>query len=301
MNLGKWFGIPTRIHWTFWLLPAWIFFTSLGSGASAAVVMVMLVFAIFGCVLLHELGHALAARKFGIGTRSIVLYPIGGIASLERIPRKPLQEFWIAVAGPLVNVVIAAILGVVLFAVDSSANSAMGAFLWRLMLTNIVLVVFNMLPAFPLDGGRVLRSLLALPFDYATASRIAVTIGRVVAIGLGILAIWSGNFMLLFIAGFIFLAGQAELNGLWRGYPTAQLNPSYAAGHSPVDMSDSNIECEVPSTLPVESVVAWLNELRSETCRVVQAGQILGKISKSQLIVAVGNGFGRTPIGLLLQ
>ncbi|HRX82778.1 MAG TPA: site-2 protease family protein [Pirellulaceae bacterium] len=213
-KLGKLAGIGVYLHWSFWLLPAWIMLSA-GGGLAGAVGSVLFVFAIFGCVVLHELGHALMARHYGIGTRDITLYPIGGVASLMRMPRRPSQELAIALAGPAVNVVIAGVLfGVLLVAGIGTQgvafNVAGGSFLINLLVVNIFLVLFNMLPAFPMDGGRVLRAFLAMRKPYLRATEIAVRVGQVVAVFLGVMGLFNGG-TLLFIAAFVFLAAQAEL------------------------------------------------------------------------------------------
>src|SRR5215510_1376726 len=177
-KLGRALGIGIYVHWTFFLLVAYVLYTNWGLGGSArALYAVGLLIAVFFCVVLHELGHALMARKFGIATRDITLYPIGGVARLERLPDKPSEELWIALAGPAVNVAIAALLLPLVMAghfltpllplgeVGSFADTvwSMGvSFLFYLMVANVVLVLFNMLPTFPMDGGRVLRALLAM-------------------------------------------------------------------------------------------------------------------------------------------
>lgn len=213
-KLGKLAGIGVYLHWSFWLLPAWILLSAGGSPAGA-VGSVLFVFAIFGCVVLHELGHALMARHYGIGTRDITLYPIGGVANLERMPRRPSQELAIALAGPAVNVVIAGVLFSILLVAGIGAQGLMfsvvgGSFLVSLLAVNIALVVFNMLPAFPMDGGRVLRAFLAMRVPYLRATEIAVRVGQGVAIVLGLLGLLTGG-TLLFVALFVFLAAQAEL------------------------------------------------------------------------------------------
>jgi Zn-dependent protease len=212
-KLGTVAGIGIYIHWSFWILPIWIFLSA--SGLGGAVASSLFIFAIFGCVVLHELGHALTARYFQIGTRDITLYPIGGVASLERLPRQPSHELAIALAGPAVNVVIAAIL-FVLIAIAGIGTQGMffsftgGSFILNLLFVNVALVVFNMLPAFPMDGGRVLRALLAMRLPYLRATEIAVRVGQVVAIALGLFGIFSGG-TLMFVALFVFMAAQAEL------------------------------------------------------------------------------------------
>jgi Zn-dependent protease len=207
------------VHWSFVLVPLLVFMSNVDHGVTAAMAGVGLVLALFGCVVLHELGHALMARTYGIGTRDITLYPIGGVARLERMPEKPLAEMAIAVAGPLVNVVIAAGLwfGFQLagksFTLDGMYfGSLTHNLLSQLFLANIMLVLFNMLPAFPMDGGRVLRAGLGLFMDHVSATEVAVTVSRVLAI---LFVLWAlspwGSLMLLVIAAFLFLAGTQEL------------------------------------------------------------------------------------------
>lgn len=218
-------GIDIFVHWTFLLLPAVIAAQALlASGLEPAarvriaVFNVSLVLTMFVCVVLHELGHALMARRFGVGTRDIVLLPIGGVARLERMPRNPVQELWIALAGPAVNVVIAAILGGALLALGALRGDwgamlrAEGGlnFLASVAAVNVGLVVFNMIPAFPMDGGRVLRSLLAMAMPYERATRIAANIGQLAALGFVVLAVVMMNPFLLLIAAMVFFGAGAE-------------------------------------------------------------------------------------------
>jgi len=208
-------GIDVRVHVTFLLLLAWFGFAYYADGGAGAM-MVGLTFIIllFVCVVLHEFGHALAARSYGIGTHDITLLPIGGVARLQRIPEKPSQELVVALAGPAVNVVIALGLYVVLgrfFAWGDlvAVDSGEGSVLAKLLAINIILVVFNLLPAFPMDGGRVLRALLATRMKHARATRIAASVGQVMAVLLGVLGL-VGNPMLLFVAVFVFFGAQQE-------------------------------------------------------------------------------------------
>ena len=231
-EFGSISGIKLRLHWTFLLLPIWVYLSSVigGVGVVGAATSVLFVLAIFGCVLLHELGHAMAARQFGIGTRDITLLPIGGVAALERMPRIPLQELWIAVAGPLVNVVIASVIFLGLLISPVSTSNVIGQFLGQLALVNVVLVVFNMIPAFPMDGGRVLRSVLAMFMEYASATHVAATVGQICAIGLGLTGLFTGNVILIFVAGFVFLAARAENSHVARGGDSINfLNPRASA------------------------------------------------------------------------
>ena len=213
-NIGRAFGINVYVHWTMLLLPLWILFTNTGPAALFALVLTA---GLFGCVVLHELGHALAARHFRIRTRDITLYPIGGVARLESVGNRPWEEFWIALAGPAVNVAIALGLGAVWLAMISvnpvlAAETLLGHFVYWLMVVNVGMIVFNLLPAFPMDGGRVLRAVLAGAIGQVRATRIAVGIGMVLAVVLGIVGIaYLHNPWLAFIAAFVFLAGQQEL------------------------------------------------------------------------------------------
>lgn len=205
-KLGRILDIEVSLHWSLFLLIGWMGLTAPAGGAFGAVAFIS---AIFGCVLLHELGHSLAARQFGIDTSSIVLLPIGGIATLERMPRKPSQELWIAVAGPLVNVVIAIAIVLSMGFIRAVAPSLVGPFN-DLLIANIFLVVFNLLPAFPMDGGRILRAVLAMRFPYLRATQMAAGVGRVVAVALGCIGLIVGHLMLMLVAGFVFFAGAAE-------------------------------------------------------------------------------------------
>ncbi|HYH63633.1 MAG TPA: M50 family metallopeptidase [Urbifossiella sp.] len=234
LRLGKFFGIDTYVHGTFWLLPLFVFVSGAAAGdATGAVGEVLFLFALFGCVALHEVGHALAARYYGVRTRDITLYPMGGVASLERMPEKPGQEIVIALAGPVVNVVIAAgifagLLGGVVALPglwDFSAADPLDGFVVRLMAVNVGLVLFNLIPAFPMDGGRVLRAVLATGMTRLDATRAAVGVGSALAVGGGVYGLMAGNFMLAFVAVVVFLLGHAELAAVrvedarrrWRG------------------------------------------------------------------------------------
>lgn len=216
LKLGKLLGIDVYLHFTFLLLLAFLGFLYWRATQDWDAVLRGLAFivALFGCVLLHELGHALMARRYGIKTRDITLLPIGGVARLERMPEKPMQEFWVALAGPAVNVVIAA--GLIVWLAATGGLTAPedlsitgGSFWQRLMIVNIFLVLFNLLPAFPMDGGRVLRALLATALGRRRATVIAANIGQGMAILFGLIGFFHNPF-LIFIAIFVFLGAQAE-------------------------------------------------------------------------------------------
>jgi Zn-dependent protease/predicted transcriptional regulator len=215
LKVARLAGTEVRLHITFLLFLAWIGFSYYEvGGAPAAAEGVLLILALFGCVLLHEFGHALAARSFGIRTPDITLLPIGGVARMQRIPEKPQQELVVAIAGPLVNVVIAA--GLIFLLGQHSEwrhleqiNRPGPTLLAKLASVNITLVLFNLIPAFPMDGGRVFRALLALALPYGRATQIAAWIGQALAFVLGFAGLFT-NPMLIFIAFFIFLGAQQE-------------------------------------------------------------------------------------------
>ena len=193
-----------------------IFYLYQGLSPSAAFLGVVLVSVVFGCVVLHELGHAFMARRFGIPTLDITMYPIGGIARLQRMPKAPMEEFLIAIAGPAVNLAIAVLLYVVNAGAGGSASleSALHVqsnILGMLMWINLSLVVFNLIPAFPMDGGRVLRAALASQMDYRNATHVASLIGQAIAVLFGIYGIYSGNWTLPFVAIFVFIAARQEV------------------------------------------------------------------------------------------
>ncbi|MEZ0277001.1 MAG: site-2 protease family protein, partial [Roseimicrobium sp.] len=190
LHVGTFGGTEVRLHATFLLLLGllgWVTLTQ--SGPAAALDMVFFTVSIFFCVLLHEFGHVLAARRYGIQTTDVTLLPIGGLARLERMPRKPSQELVVALAGPAVNVAIALLIIPFLAKLPPFTfhyNLMEGPFLERLVYWNVMMVLFNMIPAFPMDGGRVLRSSLAMVMDYANATRVAATIGQTIAVFAGI-------------------------------------------------------------------------------------------------------------------
>jgi Zn-dependent protease len=217
-RLGKVFGIGIYVHWTFLLLVAYVLLSNWGeSGPHTALFAVWLLLSVFTCVVLHELGHALMARRFGIPTRDITLYPIGGVARLQRMSERPWEEFWIAVAGPAVNVAIAGLLFILLTFLGLSLDSqgellvtALGSgYLFTLALINLGLVAFYLVPAFPMDGGRVLRAVLVPALGRLRATETAANIGAFFAILLLLAGIW--NPMLILVGAFVFLAGRHEL------------------------------------------------------------------------------------------
>jgi Zn-dependent protease/CBS domain-containing protein len=224
-------GIAIRMHITFPLILIWaaLQFSLLNqAGLAGAAFGVTVTLLLFGIVVLHELGHSLAALRYGVPVRQIVLLPLGGIAELARIPEKPRQEFVIAIAGPLVNFGLAILLAMVglVFGQEiglarlSGTLSGLGRLnfdsLFNYVFTsNLLLGVFNLLPAFPMDGGRILRALLATQLDYARATAIAASVGQSLAVLMGLWGVLGGGFFLILIAIFIF-SGAGQENQLVR-------------------------------------------------------------------------------------
>lgn len=284
VNIGTIAGTAVRIHLTFVLFLGWIFIASWYSGGpQAAWSGLAFMLLLFACVLAHEFGHILTARAFGVATPDVTLLPIGGVARLERIPEKPSEELLIALAGPAVNVVIA--FGLVVFAgADLHARNlaamenAQFSMIDRLAAVNLFLAIFNMIPAFPMDGGRVLRALLATRLGHVRATEIAASIGQVAAFGLGFLGLF-GNPLLIFIAIFVYLAASSEaqlaaMRAMSRDVPVSAAMMTQFARLAP----DAQIE---------EAVDTLLRTSQSEFPVTDAAGRIVGVLSRADMIRAV--------------
>jgi Zn-dependent protease len=222
-RLGRIAGIDVYVHATFLLLLGWEALRHYRAHGDPAEVIggLFFILVLFGIVALHELGHAMAARRYGIGTRDITLLPIGGVARLVRVPRDATQELVVALAGPAVNVVFAAVIYLVLALGRGplpfgEALDVGGGFLDRLFWMNVSLAVFNLLPAFPMDGGRVLRAVLAMRLDYARATQVAASVGQAMALLLGFWGLIYDPF-LVFIALFVWLGAAEEAGKLQEG------------------------------------------------------------------------------------
>lgn len=284
LHLATVSGIPIRLHFTFLLLLLW--FGALAGGLSGAGRWhgLAYVVALFTCVVLHELGHSLMARRFGISTKEIVLYPIGGVARIERTPR-PVQELWIALAGPAVNAVIAAVILAYLGASGQAAAVAdlrpgTGSLLQLILVANVVLGLFNLIPAFPMDGGRVLRALLALRMGELRATELAAGIGQVLAIVAGFVALLTMHIGLLFIAFFVFLGAGQEAS-MYR--TRAALEGLRARMAMITDFRT------LPVGATLRDAASMLLNTHQQDFPVVQGGDLLGLLSRRDLLRGLTN------------
>jgi Zn-dependent protease/CBS domain-containing protein len=297
-RLGRPFGIQIRVHATFLLLLVWVAGTHLmqRQGWTLALGGVVYVLAIFAIVVIHELAHALMARRFGIGTRDILLLPIGGVSHLERMPTKPSQELLVALAGPLVNIVLAGVLLGVLVVTGSLSNALAwtlvgGPFVAKLMWTNVALAGFNLLPAFPMDGGRVLRGLLAMRMEHMRATDVAAAIGRAAAVGFAVIGLFF-NPLLLFIALFVWVGAKAE----------AKLEHTRAslAGVRVRDAMVHHVVAVTPNE-PLSSVGASMLEGFQDDVPVVQAGHLVGMLDRDDVMRAMASGDPGAPVASVMR
>lgn len=320
-KLGTFFGIGLFVHWTFALLIAYVTYVTWASGASPVMVAFTIVqlLTVFACVTLHEYGHALAARRYDVETHDITLLPIGGVARLKRIPRIPIQEFVIAVAGPAVNVVIAALLLILIFATGQGwlfetlyevmsgtiapealettrqtidqifETPTLIGFALSIFTINVILVLFNMIPAFPMDGGRVLRSLLAMVLPYVSATHWAQRIGVVCAILMAATALTSDppRIVMLLIAGFIVFAGLAEV----RQVEVREMVEGLTVG----DVMTENVPV-VRADMTLDQVSQWWKSHPNQTAAVIGInGILLGQLRLRDLVSRLQQTAGQSP------
>lgn len=289
--IGRLLGSELRVHVTFFLLIAWVGFSAYGSGgAVGALWNILFVLALFACVVAHEYGHALMARRYGIRTPDITLLPIGGLARLERMPKKPGQEIAVALAGPAVNIVICAVLFLLGARIGtdtlSSVENPNADFWGRLALVNLFLAVFNLIPAFPMDGGRVFRALLCLWLDRVMATRVAATAGRVLALGLGFYGLSSGNPVLVLIAVFVFFAAGAESQDV----AMRAVSRSLVAR----DAMITSFETLTPADTLNSAAQAVIRSTQHEFPVVDTSGALLGFVTRSRLFAALAGEEPRT-------
>jgi len=297
-RIGSLFGIPVYIHATFALIIVWVALSHWLNGQSLAATLtgIAFVLALFACVVLHELGHALTARRYHIKTRDITLLPIGGVARLERMPDNPREELWVALAGPAVNVAIAALLFLVLYSTGSwqsveRLSMVEGSFLQRLMLLNIFLVGFNLLPAFPMDGGRVLRALLATRLSYVRSTHLAATIGQAMALLFGFIGFLSNPF-LIFIAFFVWIGAAQESS-------MAQMRSSLAG--IPVSQAMQTEFRVLETTDSLSRAVDMILAGAQQDFPVNEHGRLAGVLTRTELLKALAQRPLSTPVSHVMQ
>lgn len=280
LQVGRIAGIPLRIHATFLLLVAWVAWVNWRHDPNPRSVglAVLFLLAVFALVVIHELSHALTARVFGIGTRDIVLWPIGGVSRLEEMPKEPLRELLVALAGPATNVVFALALAVWIFATRGPVipppdftTDFPGALLWA----NVVLAAFNLLPAFPMDGGRALRAFLALLLDRVQATRVAAAVGRAFAVVLGLLGLFVlGSPILLLIAAFVWIGAGAEASHAELEAGLAGRRLDQAMTHPPT------VRGEDPLAVPAELLVV----AGQRAFPVLIGGEVVGVLGEREIL-----------------
>jgi Zn-dependent protease/CBS domain-containing protein len=291
-------GTAVRIHMTFFLLLAWIGALQWArGGAGQAIDGIIFILLLFVSVVLHEFGHVFAARRYGIKTPEITLLPIGGVASLERMPEKPSQEIVVALAGPLVTLLIVLVLmGVLGARFDltqmTQLELAQSTMTGRVAAANMALLLFNLIPAFPMDGGRVLRALLAVPMGYTRATRTAASIGQGLALLFGFIGLF-GNPLLILVAAFIFLAASGE-----AGYVQArEYTRGYLARHSMI----TSFQSLTPLATADDAAALLLRTTQQEFPIVDGAGMLRGVLTRDALIAALQRTGGQTPVIEIMQ
>ncbi|MDJ0788186.1 MAG: site-2 protease family protein [Myxococcota bacterium] len=298
IRIGSVAGIGVYVHATFAILIAWIAAASWSRGGTLFAVFdgVAFVLALFACIVLHELGHALAARRYDIRTRDITLLPIGGLARLERMPEEPAQELVVALAGPAVNLLIAAVLWVALgfgagFDPEAVTSAFEGPFLQRLLIVNVAIMLFNLLPAFPMDGGRALRAVLATRMDYVAATQRAAHIGQAMALGFGLLGLLANPF-LLFIALFVWIGAAAE---------ASMVQIKSALGGIPVDRAMLRDFAWLAPGEPLSRAVEMTLAGSQKDFPVIEAGRVRGVLTQERLLAGLTESGPNAPVDSVLE
>jgi Zn-dependent protease/CBS domain-containing protein len=290
-KIGRFSGIDVRVHWTFFLLLA--FFAFIGyqesGGLVGALTATITIVALFFCVLLHEFGHSLVAQRLGIKIHSITLLPIGGVSNLESLPEKPADEVKITIAGPLVNVVLAPIffgVGLLLGAAPRvpadlfTGIGSVGQFLFYLGYINVVLALFNLLPAFPMDGGRILRALLATRLGAVRATEISSAVGQLFAVAFFLIGLISGNFFLALIAAFIFFGASGESQMVRQRELTRGLLVSDVMGTKP------RTETVTPYHTFGQVLDSVIHGYQEDFPVVDENGRLVGMITRDEIMTA---------------
>lgn len=298
IDVGRIGGITIRLHTTFILLLLWIGIGHYTAGGwVAAIEGVAFILAIFGSVLLHEFGHALAARRYGIHTPDITLLPIGGVARLERLPERPKEELVVAVAGPLVNVLIAAVLLGGLFLTGRSEllqrfDLIGGEFFAQLLFVNLWLVLFNLIPAFPMDGGRILRALLATRLGFVRATNVAAQVGQAFAFLFVLLGFFT-NPMLIFIGMFVYMGASQEAS-------SAQLR-DFAESVPVASVMLTDVRALYEDTPLGDAVEALLRGTQREFPIVDREGRPEGMLCREDVIKALQSHGPHVPVYRVMQ
>lgn len=297
-KIGEFAGIGVYMHATFLLLLGWVALVYWQEGQSLAAVLAGLGFilALFACVVAHEYGHALTARRYGIKTKDITLLPIGGVARLAKMPDDPRQELWVALAGPAVNVAIAVAIFAWLLVTHAVApltdvDVTQGSFLERLMLVNVFLAGFNLLPAFPMDGGRVLRALLATRIEYTRATQIAAHVGQGMAFLFGFIGLFSNPF-LLFIALFVWIGAAQE---------SSMVQMKSALSGIPVNRAMLTDYRTLASTDRVRRAVELILAGSQHDFPVVDDGRVVGILTRGDLFSALSAQGQEVAVGTVMQ
>ncbi len=297
-TLGRFAGIDVKVHVTFWLLIAWVAISHwrADAGAAGTLAGVAFILALFTCVVLHEFGHALTARRYGVKTRDIILLPIGGVARLEQIPENPRHELWITLAGPAVNVVIAMVLGLWLELTGgwqpvAELTVTGGSFVERLLVVNVFLALFNLVPAFPMDGGRILRALLGMRMDFLKATRIAASVGQTLAVGFGVLGLFSNPFLIL-IALFVWIGAARErdmvqIKGALGGVPVNRVMITDFKTLTPTDSLKHAAELTLSGS--------------QKHFPVIEESRVVGILTQGDLLEALDRGRGDLPVAHVMR
>ncbi|WP_369764712.1 M50 family metallopeptidase [Flavobacterium sp. WC2429] len=295
-KLGKVAGIGLFIHWTFSLLLLFIIFVNYRSGYNILQITwsIAFILSIFITVVLHELGHALAAKNYGIKTKDITLLPIGGLARLEKLPEKPIEELIVAFAGPMVNLFLALLTSIFvtvpeneeLLMTQLSGGINSHNFLLNFLIVNLALAIFNLIPAFPMDGGRILRALLAFKFQRHTATKIAARIGQLLAIGFIFIGFFSNPF-LIFIGIFVIMGAQMETEYTASKY--------LLKGYTVRDVVMKQYQT-IDANQPIKRAIELLLDSQSKIFLITANSQPVGTLNRDQIIIALSEKGENTPI-----
>jgi Zn-dependent protease/CBS domain-containing protein len=290
-KIGRVSGIDVKVHWTFFLLLAFFAFIGYQASGSAlgALTAIAVIVALFICVLLHEFGHSLVAQRLGLKIHSITLLPIGGVSNLESLPEKPADEVKITVAGPLVNVVLAPVffgVGLLFGALPRvpgdlfTGIGSVGQFFFYLGYLNVVLALFNLIPAFPLDGGRILRALLATRLGALRATEISSVVGQLFAVAFFLIGLLGGNFLLALVAVFIYFGATGEAQMVRQQEKTRGLSVSDVMGTKP------RTETVTPSHTFGQVLDSVIHGYQEDFPVVDENGKLVGMITRNEIMRA---------------